>query len=360
MPRPRLDKPNFRLRQRGNRWVVDWTEGGKPRTISTGETDRAAAEVWMTREIARFENPPPPAEPTIAEIMDGYLADRKGHVEALDRLEHAAKPIKRHIGTLRPDMLTKRMYWERRAADGVSPGTILREGVTLRSALETAANAKWIARPVPYIQLPPKPDSRHRWLTREEAKRLLAACTTPHLRLFVMLGIYGGARKGAILELEWSQVNMDQCTVDFRKPGRRITKKRRTVVRMPAPLVVAMQEAWLVRTSDGRVLEYGGKPIASIRTAFESAVERAGLSEEDGKVTPHALRHTCATWQVMAGVELEEVARFLGDTKDMVQRVYGHHSPEYLKRAAKALEGDQGVNLTTVKVIDALNVNLRG
>ncbi|MCL2473331.1 MAG: integrase [Alphaproteobacteria bacterium] len=49
------------------------------------------------------------------------------------------------------------------------------------------------------------------------------------------------------------------------------------------------------------------------------------------------MRHTAATWLVMEGVPLREVARLLGNSEAMVEKVYGKHSPDYLRRAVSAL-----------------------
>ena len=75
------------------------------------------------------------------------------------------------------------------------------------------------------------------------------------------------------------------------------------------------------------------EPIASIKQGFRAAARRAKLPN----VTPHVLRHTAATWMVQRGVPFEMVAKFLGNSKEMVERVYGHHSPEWLRLAANAL-----------------------
>ena len=56
----------------------------------------------------------------------------------------------------------------------VSDGTIIRELVTLRAALKWARGERWIT-DVPYIETPSQPEPRDRWLTREEADRLLWA-----------------------------------------------------------------------------------------------------------------------------------------------------------------------------------------
>jgi integrase len=48
-------------------------------------------------------------------------------------------------------------------------------------------------------------------------------------------------------------------------------------------------------------------------------------------------RDTAATWLVMEGVPLREIARLLGKSEAMVQQVYGKHLPGYLRRAVSAL-----------------------
>jgi hypothetical protein len=54
-------------------------------------------------------------------------------------------------------------------------------------------------------------------------------------------------------------------------------------------------------------------------------VPRAGIA----KATPHAFRHTFASWLVQAGVSTFVVGKLLGhrDSK-MVERVYGHLKPQ--------------------------------
>ena len=53
----------------------------------------------------------------------------------------------------------------------------------------------------------------------------------------------------------------------------------------------------------------GGRPVASVKRGFKSAV---GLAKLSGKVTPHTLRHTAATWLMQRGVPVWEAAGFLG------------------------------------------------
>ena len=52
-------------------------------------------------------------------------------------------------------------------------------------------------------------------------------------------------------------------------------------------------------------------------------------------MTPHVLRHTRATWLMKAGVDMWEAAGALGMSPEMVSRTYGHHHPDFQKKAAE-------------------------
>jgi hypothetical protein len=73
-------------------------------------------------------------------------------------------------------------------------------------------------------------------------------------------------------------------------------------------------------------VEWGGKPVQSIKVGFKRAIVLSGIK---GKATPHTLRHTAATWLMQAGAPIWEAAGFLGMSPDMVERTYGHHHPAH-------------------------------
>ena len=245
MPRPKLREPNYRLKLRGRFWTLTWTEprDGKSHTraVSTGQADKARAEVWCDQYLAGLGQPEPPQQPLIADILDGYLADRKkAGVAAYERLEYAAKAVKRHLGNLEPHMVGRRAYTEKRAQEGVGDGTMLREVVVLRAALKWAVGENWIDK-APAITAPANPPPRERWLTRDEVSRLIAACRAQHLRLFVLLAYHTAARRGAILELTWDRVDFEARRIDYRRPGRRETNKRRAIVPLNAVVLAELQ-----------------------------------------------------------------------------------------------------------------------
>jgi integrase len=126
--------------------------------------------------------------------------------------------------------------------------------------------------------------------------------------------------------------------VDFPRGMIRFGGARGNKRRNPVPIADALRPYLLEARSGAtttHVLEHGGKPISSIKTGFNAACRRAQIQG----VTPHTLRHTAATWMVEAGVPTAEVARFLGNTEKMIEKVYGKHSPNYLRSAARALTG---------------------
>jgi integrase len=329
MPRPRLDAPNYRLFRRANGWwYVGWTENRRShrKALRTRNGDEAR------RLFARFLEDPIPDAPTIADILDGYLADRRPVVADPVRLDELAKPLRRFFGPLLPDQASRAATRAYTCERKVAPGTLRRELGGLRAALRWAAREGWILSP-PHIELPAPPAPRERWLTREEASRLLNACGSPHLRLFVLLALHTGARSGAILELTWDRVDLEAGRIDF---GTGRGKKRRAVVPVTATLAAELDTARQLGTCD-RVIEYGGKPVASVKKAFGRATIRAGLEG----VTPHVLRHTAATWAALAGVPLAKIARMLGQQESTTERVYAKHTPDYLREVADALEGKE-------------------
>jgi len=91
-----------------------------------------------------------------------------------------------------------------------------------------------------------------------------------------------------------------------------------------------------------------------VRKGFEAAVKAARLSAD---VTPHILRHTCATWLMQDGVSLWDAAGFLGMTVQQLEQTYGHHHPDFQREAAEALGGQNGErNTVNKKRRDTMNV----
>ncbi len=256
--------------------------------------------------------------------LDQTSRHAKGHRRALERF--LAK-----LGWLRFEEVRARhgnTYAELRAQDGVQAGTVAQEITMATAMLRWWAKRHELAKPA--LERPRRPAPRRRWLREEEAERLLAACLSPHVRLFVTLALNTGARSGAILGLTWRQVDLEHRSVDFGVGG---PGKERAAVPINDDLLAALEEAQALATTP-YVVEYAGGRIGSVKRAFAEACTRAGLKD----VRPHDLRRTAGSWLLQRGVPIGLVAAMLGHKDVRVTAyVYAHLDVEHLRGAAEAL-----------------------
>jgi integrase len=258
----------------------------------------------------------------VAEIVGEYLT-KKANARSAEAMRFSWQALKPHFGHYRPDQITPELCQAYAKSRRVSDGTIIKDLGLLRTSLKGKGGEFW---------LPHTPPPRDRYLTRSEFDRLLKATSLPHIRLFMALALATGARAGAILGLTWDRVDFARGNIKL-ADGRSGGKGRATV-----PMNNAVREA-LVTAHKGRtgdwVIEWAGRSVKSVKRAFREACARAGLEA----VTPHVLRHTAAVWMIEAGASITEVAQYLGHTDTRTTfRVYARHSPDHLRKAAKALE----------------------
>lgn len=322
--------PKYSLVKYRGVWSIYWREGGKPIRRSTGLTDKAAAQLVLD-EVERQDAAAPVK--TFTEIWGRYK-DSLGARPAARQMGYETKAVLAFFGNMRPEQIdrasTARYIAVRRKA-GRKDGTILTELNRVAAALNWARGEKLHA-VTNALTFPPRPQPRDRYLTRTEVDRMLAACLTPHTRLFVVLALTTGARHRAILGLTWDRVDMDRRLVNLQEPGH--SGKARAIVPMNNTLHAELEAAYRDRRAD-EVVSWAGRRVASMRKTLENTAARAGLKG----VTAHVFRHTAAVWMAEAGRPMSEIAQFLGHADDRVtQRVYARYSPDYLRHSASALE----------------------
>ncbi|MBV9978032.1 MAG: site-specific integrase [Hyphomicrobiales bacterium] len=230
-------------------------------------------------------------------------------------------------------------YKDQEIAPRVSASTVRRELVTLQAALRYAWKEKKLPYPI-HVAKPDEAPGRDRWLTRDEAAKLLMAAwrTNRHVARFILIALYTGTRHEAVLKLRWGVnseggwVDLEQGILYRRGDGDEQSKKRRTPVPISRRLAAHLKR-WR-SLSVTHVIEWESQPIAKLRRSWKRACRRAGLD-----VTPHALRHTFASWAVQRGLPFGQIARALGTTETMVERRYGHHSPEHLRDVVEGVSG---------------------
>jgi integrase len=342
MPRPNQGPRLKWLAERGT-YYVQWFEQGKRFMRSTGTADRRQAEAALSGFIVTsHKDPTGPRDPdqvSIAETLSIYGERHAPTVADPARIGHAIAALlpfwgQSTVGQITPSACDR--YAKERA---MMPATIRRELTTLRAAINYAVREGFLTRPVP-VKLPEKPEGRDRWLTISEAAHLLNAARTArgdvrlYLPLFIMIALYTGARKEAVLSLKWPQIDLNRGRIDFSK-GHKRTSKGRALLPIPDRLLPFLRYAWQRRSSDiGPVIHDKGAPIKKINSSFDHACRRAGLHD----VTPHTLRHTRGTWSAQAGVDLWQIAGWLGQSLATTTELYAHHHPDFMDAAKKAAD----------------------
>lgn len=316
----------YRLVRHRKQWSLAY---GQPRIrIATGTADRGLAEA---RASAIWRTLAKPQSERVADLWPLYVADRAPEPAAKARMKSLWKTLEPTFGYKLGRAITKadcREYAAMRKRLGKSNSTVKTELEALRACL------RWhYGKEAPVIVAPPPSKPRDRYLTQDEARALLSAIETPHVRLFVTLALATGARMGAILDLTWDRVDFEHGTLDFMPAGRDKTNKRRTVVAMAPKAREALEEAFKGRLSD-HVIEYGGSPVASVKKAISAAAKRAGVP-----CSPHVFRHTAAVWMAQADVPMQKISQVLGHTSTRVtETTYARYSPRFMADAMAALD----------------------
>lgn len=305
-------------------WCIVDRINGRTSRLSLRTNDREIAE----RRFRDFR-PEAPGD-TIAEIVQFYLDEKRGVARSFKSMETAWRAVKPTFGHLRPDQVTRllcRQYAVKRRKDGVTDGTIIKDLGFLRSALKYSKRDGGAL-----FDLPSTPPPKDRYITKEEFDELLEKATLPHVRLFLILAWTTAGRASALLQLTWDRIDFQRGQIRL-GTGERGRKGRATIPMLPAARE-ALRVAHKVAETD-HVIEWGGKPVKSMKRAFATAARLAGIED----ISPHVIRHSAAVAMAEKGVPMEEIGQFLGHTDLRVTyRIYARFSPGYLKRAAAALE----------------------
>jgi integrase len=170
------------------------------------------------------------------------------------------------------------------------------------------------------VERPAQPQGRIRWITFDEAERLIEACSE-HLRPLVMLLLGTGARLSEALYLDWREVNLAGAHVNF------VATKNEGARGVPLHSRL-VNELRKLRHKQGRVFRtHTGLPYAEkesgggqIKTAFKGACRRAGIAD----FSPHDCRHTWATWHYAANRDLIALMKLGGWKSERMVLRYAH------------------------------------
>lgn len=214
---------------------------------------------------------------------------------------------------------TRRMFGSYGKVKVKAP-TIRAELVMLQAALNWFCKRHGLAQRFEF-EKPQDSGRRDLWLDEEMERKALEAATgwPSDARLFLMLGLTYGARKGAMLDLRFgAQVDFHRNRIDFNRPGASETRKRRPAGPMPPDLREALW-ARFDEVGPGSVLEGD-----ATEKRYRAGMAAIGL----GWATAHVLKHSAITLQLRGGAALDRVSGLTKTSLTTLMKHYRHHADD--------------------------------
>jgi integrase len=323
------------IRKRGAVWWVDFTTPSGERVRRSAETsnkteatelhDKLKAEAWRRDKLA--------ATPR-RNWNDAVVrwCREQSHKATAEEDKSKLRWLDAHLGNKDLDTITRDMIeriTQAKLADQCSNATVNRTLALVRSILRKAVREwQWLDRG-PAVRMLKEPTRRVRYLTHEEADRLLLELP-PHLRDMAAFSLTSGLRAANVTGLRWSAVDIDR-RLAWVHPDE--AKARKAI---PVPL--NGEAVTILQKQIGKhrevVFTFKGKPIEQLSTAaWYKALKRAGIEN----FRWHDLRHTWASWHVQSGTPLHVLQELGGwASYAMVQR-YAHLAADHLAPWAERL-----------------------
>lgn len=353
-------------KRKDGRWEARVTVNGRQRSLYGKTRDEVARKMRSTlRDVDR-------GHPVVSHqtLLQAYLREwlettvkptvrpktyesYEGHVRLHIVPALGAVPLvklePRHVQRLMNDMLIR----------GLSPRTVIHTRATLRRALGHAQKWGLVARNVAALVDPPKaPRAEIDPLSPEQARQFLAAVEGDRFETLYHVALALGMRRGEILGLPWSNVDLDAGTLRVNQALQQIEgewqlvepKTKRSRRTLPIPdIVVAKLRTHRARQSRDRLRagdrweDWGlvfttriGTPLdgGNVTKAFQRTLAALGLPRQRF----HDLRHACATFMLMQGLSPRVVMETLGHSQiSVTMDTYAHVMPELQLEAANRM-----------------------
>jgi len=329
------------IRQRGNSWLVDLTINGKRRTKTCSSYEEAkVARLQMEAEArGKALGMGQPAESESWSLQKAYmvtLETRWQHGRNEGKCKAAAKEAMDHFGAeTKLDAITTTdvdRYIKKLRSNGNASATVNRKLAALSAMFTDAIHRDGCTRK-PRIIRQPEPRHRIRYLSKDEEVTLVGLMTQwgqQGVAETIMVLIDTGMRVGELLAMAPRDIDQAQGIISIWKN------------KADLPRSIPMTDR--VRRIITRRLE--GKPTTLFHDVHREVLRyywdraRSAMDlDNDTQFVPHALRHTCASRLVQAGVSLYVVQKLLGHSTIAVTEKYAHLNQDALRGAIDVLQG---------------------
>jgi len=246
-----------------------------------------------------------------------------------------SRPLKK-IGVVDLERLKRAM-----AEGGLKPRTIEYALAVVRQVFNHARRLGFYEgeSPTRLVKKPKVNNARLRYLGRAEADSLLEELggVSPDVHDMTLLSLHCGLRFGEAAALNWSNVDFSKGLLTLLD-----TKHGDRQVPMTSKVRAMLDERKELGETGLVFPARGGGMRERISKTFMQTVDRLGLNagREDARerVCFHTLRHTFASWHVLAGTDLYTLGRLMGHKTPSMTARYGHLSPEGALRATRTFE----------------------
>ena len=290
---------------------------------------------------------------TIADFFRDFMIPRLQNEKRswLIDCQRFTKSIEPHLGHLPLEGVTRNQiqnFLDSLVARGLAPGTVRQYMGIVRRLFNMAAETQVGEAPVftgqnpaKGIRLPAVRNGRDRFLTGEEAERLLSASLghkNTDLHDAMVLSLNTGLRLGELCRLIWLDIDFDSGMISVReeaqrKPGGKI------------PLNAAAEAVLRGRKGSAAATDLVFPPVfgqhlqVNLSYEFRRLADKVGLNkglaadDRQRRVVFHTLRHTFASWLALAGVDIYRIKTLMRHkTIDMTMR-YAHLIPDATRQA---------------------------
>ncbi|WP_263351025.1 tyrosine-type recombinase/integrase [Acidicapsa acidisoli] len=316
-------------------YLVRWREGGRYRSLQVNGGLELAKKIERKKLSARDENRHLDVKKEINYRMS-YLIDRYWDIfgskkASADREISIVEGIRAELGRLfvreADGAAMQRWYENLTGKRGLAANTAVRHFNVMHHMMEKAATI-WSKdtgiekNPADMVEVLRPDDTRERFLSKEELERLKVALdermlqkgtkdlnrTNLRMRLIVLIALATGMRSTEIHRLCWSDVMFGEGLIAVRA---RLKKGKVRYVPMAPQLAEELRSYPVVENEDRLFPPTRGKSKSG-RQRLEGSFEDLLLRVRIRHFRFHDLRHTFASWYMMIGGDLYELAKILG------------------------------------------------
>jgi len=164
-----------------------------------------------------------------------------------------------------------------------------------------------------------EPPGRLRFLNIDEVKNLLNNSDKRILPV-VLIALFTGMRRGEILKLKWKDIDLENNIIYLKETK---SGKGRVIPIMPQLKELLLRLKKDSISDEDRVFNV---PYITLRRYFQKALVKANISN----FRFHDLRHTFASYFIMATNDLSALQQILGHSTPIMTQRYAHLSKDYL------------------------------